>query len=158
MSTKITIGSCKSYEDIKRTYYDFNAVVDRIYDILHLLVETPVDNCVYIVDWKISPDEGEDTAEVQVKYRDKVLDGLCDNPEDFFTWFYFPARYLLMPDEDVAADSRRIHEEEEARQRERQKQVDADIERKKYATYLRLKEVYEGTEAVNGLPEKSPNL
>ena len=142
MSANITIGTIQNYEDVRRTNYDFNAVVDRIYDILHLLVETPVDNCEYIVGWKVSTDEGEETAEVRVKYRDKMLDDLSCNPEDFFTWFYFPARYLLMSDEDVVADSKRIHEEEEARQRERQKQIDADIERKQYQTYLRLKEVY----------------
>ena len=68
MSAKITIGTLQNFEDVRRTNYDFNAVVDRLYDILGILPETPFDNVVYIVDWKLSDDAAE-RALIKIKYH-----------------------------------------------------------------------------------------
>ena len=157
MSTKITIGTLQNFEDVRRTNYDFNAVVDRLYDILGILPETPFDNVMYIVDWKLSDDDAEH-ALIKVKYRDKGIDDITDNPEEFYSCWDVPARYLFMTEQEIADDWNREQEEYARKEKEYQQALEAEQEQKTYQTYLRLKEVYEGKEAVDGLPEKSPNL
>lgn len=157
MSAKTTIGTLQNFEDVRRTNYDFNAVVDRLYDILGILPETPFDNVMYIVDWKLSDDDAE-RALIKVKYRDKGIDDITDNPEEFYSCWDVPARYLFMTEQEIVTDWNREQEEYARKEKEYQQALEAEQEQKTYQTYLRLKEVYEGTEAVNGLPEKSPNL
>ena len=157
MSAKITIGTLQNFEDVRRTNYDFNAVVDRLYDILGILPETPFDNVMYIVDWKLSDDDAEH-ALIKIKYRDKGIDGSTYNPEEFYSCWDVPARYLFMTEQEIVDDWNRGQEEHARKEKEYQRALEAEQEQKTYQTYLRLKEVYEGTEAVNGLPEKSPNL
>ena len=157
MSTEITIGTLQNFEDIRRTNYDFNAVVDRLYDILGILPETPFDNVMYIVDWKLSDDDAEH-ALIKVKYRDKGIDGSTYNPEEFYSCWDVPARYLFMTEQEIVADWKRKQKELERQHQEYQQQLEAEQKQKQYQEYLRLKAIYEGKEAVNGLPEKSPNL
>ena len=158
MSAKITIGTMQNFEDVRRTNYDFNAVVDRLYDILGILPETPFDNVIYIVDWKLSDDDAKN-ALIKIKYRDKdAADDFTDNPEVFYSCWDVPARYLFMTEQEIVDDWNREQEEHARKEKAYQKALEAEQEQKQYKEYLRLKEVYEGTEAVNGLPEKSPNL
>lgn len=153
MNAKITIGSCKSFEDIKRTNYDWNAVADRLYDLLGEIPEAPIDRVEFIVDWKTDEEGSEENSVVHVKFKDKYVDDF-----DSYDWLDVPARYLFMTEREIVEDWNREQKEKEAHEKKRQQQLEAVQEQKQYQTYLRLKEVYEGTEAVNGLPEKSPNL
>lgn len=158
MSAKITIGTIQNFGDVRRTNYDFNAVVDRLYDILGILPETPFDNVMYIVDWKLSDDDAEH-ALIKIKYRDKDAGAdFTDNPEEFYSCWDVPARYLFMTEQEIVDDWNREQERIEREQKAYQKDMEADTEQEQYEEYLRLKEVYEGKEAVDGLPEKSPNL
>lgn len=138
MSTEITIGSCKNFEDVRRTNYDFNAVVDRLYDILGILPETLFDNVMYIVDWKLSDDDAEH-ALIKVKYRDKGIDGSTYNPEEFYSCWNVPARYLFMTEQEIVADWKRKQEELERQHQEYQQQLEAE----RYQEFLRMKAIYE---------------
>lgn len=142
MSTKITIGSCKSFEDIYRTNYDFNAVVDRLYDILGILPETPFDNVMYIVNWKLSDGDAEH-AIIKVKYRDRGVDEFTDNPEDLYACWDVPARYLFMTEQEIVADWKRKQEELERQLQEYQQQLETEQRQKQYQEFLRLKAIYE---------------
>lgn len=157
MNATITIGTLQNFEDVRRTNYDFNVVVDRLYDILGELPETPFDNVLYIVDWKLSDDDAEH-ALIKVKYRDKSVDACDGNPECAYSCWDVPARYLFMSGQEIVADWKREQEEYDRKEKEYQQALEKDQEQKQYQTYLRLKEVYEGKEAVDGLPDKSPNL
>ena len=159
MNAKITIGTLQNYDDVRRTNYDWNAVADRLYDILDVLPETPIGRTEYIVDWRMNGEVPEKDSIIRVKFKNKDIDDILpDSPEDFYDWWDVPARYLFMTDDEIVADWNREQEEKEAYEKKRQQQLEAAQEQRQYETYLCLKEVYEGTEAVNGLPEKSPNL
>lgn len=148
MTTDITIGSCKSYEEFQGMMYNWRAVADRIYEVIQTLPDDDNKHIVSIIEWDFLQDEDKIRAKCLWQGTDSCM---------ALNWA-FPAKYLFMSDDEILADCRRIEEEKEAREHARQKQELAALEQKQYQTYLRLKEVYEGTEAVNGLPEKSPNL
>ena len=148
MSAKITIGSCKNYEEFQGMMYNWRAVADRIYEVIQTLPDDDNKHIVSIIEWDFLQDEDNIRAKCLWQGTDSCM---------AMNWA-FPAKYLFMSDDEILADCRRIEEEKEAREHARQKQELAALEQKQYQTYLRLKEVYEGTEAVNGLPEKSPNL
>ena len=148
MSAKITIGSCKNYEEFQGMMYNWRATADRIYEVIQTLPDDDNKHIVSIIEWDFLQDEDKIRAKCIWQSTDTHMSVNC----------VFPAKYLFMSDDEILADCRRIEEEKEALEHARQKQVMATQEQKQYQTYLRLKEVYEGTEAVNGLPEKSPNL
>ena len=148
MNAKITIGSCKSYEDFQGMMYNWRATADRIYEVIQTLPDDDNKHIVSIIEWDFLQDEDKIRAKCIWQSTDSCM----------AVKRVFPAKYLFMSDDEILADCRRIEEEKEALEHARQKQVMAAQEQKQYETYLRLKEVYEGTEAVNGLPEKSPNL
>lgn len=148
MSTKITIGSCKNYEEFQGMMYNWRAVADRIYEVIQTLPDDDNKHIVSIIEWDFLQDEDKIRAKCFWQGTDSHMS---------LNWA-FPAKYLFMSDDEILADCRRIEEEKEALEHARQKQELAALEQKQYQTYLRLKEVYEGTEAVDGLPEKSPNL
>ena len=159
MSTKITMGTLQNYDDVRRTNYDWNAVADRLYDILGVLPETPIDRTEYIVDWRMNGEVPEKDSLIHVKFRNKDIDDiLADGPDDFYDWYDVPARYLFMTDQEIVDDWNREQERIELEQKEYQKDMEADTEQEQYEEYLRLKEIYEGEEAVDGLPETSPRL
>ena len=148
MSNKITIGSCKNYEEFQGMMYNWRAVADRIYEVIQTLPDDDNKHVVIIIEWDFLQEEDKIRAKCLWQGTDSCM---------AMNWA-FPAKYLFMSDDEILADCRRIEEEKEAREHARQKQELAALEQKQYQTYLRLKEVYEGTEAVSGLPEKSPNL
>ena len=148
MTTDITIGSCKSYEEFQGMMYNWRAVADRIYEVIQTLPDDDNKHVVSIIEWDFL--QNEDKIRAKCIWQSTVS---CMAVKRVF-----PAKYLFMTDAEILADYRRIEEEKEALEHARQKQVMAAQEQRQYETYLRLKEVYEGTEAVNGLPEKSPNL
>ena len=148
MNAKITIGSCKSYEEFQGMMYNWRAVADRIYEVIQTLPDDDNKHIVSIIEWYFLQDEDKIRAKCIWQSTDSCM----------AVKRVFPAKYLFMSDDEILADCRRIEEEKEALEHARQKQVMAAQEQRQYETYLRLKEVYEGTEAVNGLPEKSPNL
>ena len=148
MSTEITIGSCKSYEEFQGMMYNWRAVADRIYEVIQTLPDDDSKHIVSIIEWDFLQDEDKIRAKCLWQSTESCM----------AVKRAFPAKYLFMSNDEILADCRRIEEEKEALEHARQKQVMAAQEQRQYETYLRLKEVYEGTEAVNGLPEKSPNL
>ena len=125
---------------------------DKLVDHIDHIITEVCGHCAGACVESWSPNEHAGEGTVGVSYT-KTWHGETD-------WFgeEFPAKYLWMSDDEILADCRRIEEEKEALEHARQKQELAAQEQKQYQTYLRLKEVYEGTEAVDGLPEKSPNL
>ena len=148
MNTKITIGSCKSYEEFQGMMYNWRAVADRIYEVIQTLPDDDNKHVVSIIEWDFLQEEDKIHAKCLWQGTDSSM---------AMNWA-FPAKYLFMSDDEILADCRRIEEEKEALEHARQKQVMAAQEQKQYETYLCLKEVYEGKEAVDGLPSKSPNL
>ena len=153
MSTKITIGSCKNYEEFQEMMFNWRATADRIYEVIQTLPDDDNKHIVSIIEWDFRQRSDNDP--------EYIIHAKClwqGTDSCMAVKWEFPAEYLFMSDAEILADCNRRKEEKEACERERQKQQLAVQEQRQYQTYLRLKEVYEGTEAVNGLPEKSPNL
>ena len=153
MSTKIAIGSCKSFEEFQEMMFNWRATADRIYEVIQTLPDDDNKHIVGIIEW--------DFRQKSDNNPELIIHAKCiwqSTDSCMAVKWEFPAKYLFMSDAEILADCNRKEEEKKAREQERQRQEMAAQEQKQYQTYLRLKEVYEGTEAVNGLPEKSPNL
>lgn len=142
MSTKITIGSCNNVEDVWRAHYDYNAVVDRVYDIIHLLPEedSPIGDIAYIVTW--GHNGRPNTGVIWIKYKRASVDGQQAIP-DFYAWWSFPIKWLFMSEQEIIDDYLRRKEDEAVAEIEEEKRIQREQEQKQYKEYLRLKAIYE---------------
>ncbi len=153
MNTKITIGTLQNYEEFQEMMVNWRATADRIYEVIQTLPDDDNKHIVSIIEW--------DFRQRSDNHPDYIIHAKCvwqSTDSCMAVKLAFPAEYLFMSDAEILADCNRKKEEKEACERERQKQQIAVQEQRQYETYLRLKEVYEGKEAVDGLPSKSPNV
>ena len=153
MSTEITIGSCKSYEEFQEMMYNWRATADRIYEVIQTLPDDDNKYIVGIIEW--------DFRQTSDNHPEFIIHAKCiwqSTDSCMAVTWEFPAKYLFMSDAEILNDWLRGKEDEAAQQIEEEKRKQREQEQAQYQEYLRLKELYEGKEAVNGLPEKSPNL
>lgn len=153
MDAKITIGSCKNYEEFQEMMFNWRDTADRIYEVLQTLPDDDNKHIVGIIEW--------DFRKRSDNHPDDIILAKCiwqSTDSCMAVKRAFPAEYLFMSDAEILAAWLRTKEDEAVQQIEEEKRIQREQEQKQYKEYLRLKEVYEGKEAVDGLPDRSPNL
>lgn len=153
MDAKITIGSCKNYEEFQEMMFNWRVTADRIYEVLQTLPVDDNKHIVGIIEWHF--------RQRSDNHPEYIIHAKClwqSTDSCMAVKWEFPAEYLFMSDAEILAAWVRTKEDEAVAEIEEEKRIQREQEQKQYKEYLRLKEVYEGKEAVDGLPDRSPNL